>query len=105
MRPKIWPGLALAGGVVIAALIALLLIGSGGPRGGSLPSGTNPGDTRLFPGEVAGQAGPGRPVRVPGSPGIEPRGAVVGVGVAPGGSASEFEYDVGGNRGAVLSGP
>ena len=50
MRLSIWPGLSLAGGVVIVAVVALLVIG--GPPGadhGSLPSGSGPGDTRLFP--------------------------------------------------------
>ena len=101
MKLPIWPGLALAGGVVIAAIIALLLIGASGPTGGGLPDGgANPGDTRLFPshGAVAGEVR-----REP--PRKRPKGVTGGGITAPGGSAAEFEYGVHGNRGFVLGGP
>jgi hypothetical protein len=107
LRPHIWPGLALAGGVVIAAVIALILIGGGGPTDGRLPNGANPGDTRLFPsdGAVAGRADAGGSAGGDKHPGRGRPGAGGGSGSAPGGSAAEFEYDVHGNRGVVLSGP
>lgn len=101
MRPPIWPGLALAGGVVIAAVVVLLLLsGSGGGlRQGRLPSGANPGDTRLFPtdGEVAGEVAE----RTPAPPRARPSGS----GTVPGSSAAEFEYGARGNGGLVLGGP
>jgi hypothetical protein len=94
LRPKIWPGLALAGGVVIAAVIALILLGGGAPSGGSLPSASPPGDTRLVPSEggVAGRIRAHKPHDPP-------------RGVVPGGSAAESEYLLNGNRGLVLGGP
>jgi hypothetical protein len=49
LRRHTWPGLALAGGVLIAAVIALLLIGGGkGPDGSGLPNPSSPSETRLF---------------------------------------------------------
>jgi hypothetical protein len=56
LRRNTWPGLALAGGVIIAALLALLLIGGAGPGGIRLPNVSPPSDTRLFPaeGDLAG---------------------------------------------------
>jgi hypothetical protein len=95
LRPNIWPGLALAGGVLIAAVIALILLGGAGPSEGRLPSATNPADTRLFPaqGQVAGQSA------------NRPRKRHHDGGRAPGGSAAEFEYGAQGNRGVVLGGP
>jgi hypothetical protein len=96
LRPNIWPGLALAGAVVIAAVIALVLLGSAGPSGGNLPSGSVPGDTVLFPSQVAGGTPPGRPHKPPPArPG----------GMATGGSAAEAQYGVDGNGGLVLGGP
>jgi hypothetical protein len=96
LRPPIWPGLALASGVVIAAVVVLLAIsGGGGPREGRLQGGTNPGDTRLFPSDGAVD---GKVRRVePKAPG--PRRRARGI------SAAEFEYDAGVNRGLVLGGP
>jgi hypothetical protein len=103
LRSHIWPGLALAGGVLIAAIVALLLIGGGGPTGrqGRLPPGVGPGDTRLFPRQAAlvGHSGPAKRAKPPES---SPLG---GGGTAPGTSAAESQYDAGGNRGLVLSGP
>jgi hypothetical protein len=96
LRPNIWPGLALAGGVVAAAVIALILLGGVGPTDGTVPSAANAADTRLFPGEnrVAGEPGSG------GSRSAQRRGRP-----APGGSAATFEYLVDENRGVVLGGP
>jgi hypothetical protein len=98
LRPNIWPGLALAGGVFIAAVIALILLGGGAPSGGSLPSASSPGDTLLFPskGHVAARTRTHKPHdRAPAPP----------RGVVPGGSAAESEYLLNGNRGLVLGGP
>jgi hypothetical protein len=101
LRPHIWPGLALAGGVVIAAVVALLVLGgSGGGGNGSVPPGTGPGDTRLFPpsGQVAAQTGSGSAgqgaVHVPQSrsPG-------------PTSDAAVTQYDPQGTRGTVLGDP
>jgi hypothetical protein len=94
LKLSIWPGLALAGGVLIAAVVALLLLhgGGGGPGQGRLPGGGNePGITRLFPAETATKAPPKRRAR--------------GVGTAPGGSAAAFQYEAGGTGGLVLGGP
>jgi hypothetical protein len=96
LRRNTWPGLALAGGVVIAALIALLLIGSDGPSGGGLPKVTNPGATRLFPspgeaGDVAGTGGT--------SPGSDRRRGHRDR------DAARSQYDATDDRGAVLGGP
>jgi hypothetical protein len=95
LRPNIWPGLTLAGGVVIAAVIALILLGGAGPGDGRLPSSTNPADTRLFPaqGHVAGESANRPPKRHRDG------------GQAPSGSAAEFEYGAEENRGVVLGGP
>src|SRR3954451_10941603 len=92
MRLPIWPGLALAGGVVIAAIVVLLaLSGSGGgPREGRLPSSGNSGNTRLFRSEPVVAV-----TRTPKPPKRRLRGAQT----APGSSAAEFQYDAGGNRG------
>ena len=98
MRPPIWPGLALAGGVVIAAIVVLLFLSGsgGGPKEGRLPTGANPGDTRLFPSDSAvADKEPPKP----------PKRRLRGAGRAPGSSAAEFEYDAHGNRGVVLGGP
>jgi hypothetical protein len=88
LRTNILPGLVLAGGVVIAALVALALIGGGGSGNGSLPSQTAPGAVRLFPSEVASRT-PRPRVRHP----------------RPGGSAAESQYAAAGDRGAVLGRP
>jgi hypothetical protein len=103
LRPHIWPGLALAGGVLIAAVVALLLIGAGGPAPGqgTLPSGIGPGDTRLFPPQAAVVGHPG-PAKHPEPAASRP---AEGRGTAPETSAAESQYDAGGNRGLVLSGP
>jgi hypothetical protein len=55
LRGNSSPGLALAGGVLVAALVALLLIGGGGTGRDGLPSVPPPSSTRLFPadGDVA----------------------------------------------------
>jgi hypothetical protein len=102
LRPHIWPGLALAGGVLIAAVIALLLLAGrgGGPSDGQFPGGGDPGDTRLFPGTVIA-----RPPQPATRRHARPRVVPPPVGVAPGGSAAESQYDATGNRGVVLSGP
>jgi hypothetical protein len=88
LRTNILPGLALAGGVLIAALIALVLIGGGGSGNGSLPSETTPGAVRLFPSEVASRVA---------RPRVRHRPA--------GGSAAESQYGAAGDRGTVLGGP
>jgi hypothetical protein len=51
LQRNLWPGLALAGGVLVAALITLLLLSAGGgrPAAGPLPAPTVPGVTRIFP--------------------------------------------------------
>jgi hypothetical protein len=101
LRLHNWPGLALAGGVVIAAVIALLVIsGSGGAGNGSLPPGIGPGDTRLLKpsGRVAVQTGPGTPGR--GASHIEH-----GHAAAPGSDAATTQYGAGGTRGTVFGDP
>ena len=83
---------------MIAAIVVLLFLSGsgGGPREGRLPTGGNPGDTRLFPNDpaVADKAPPKPPKR-----------RLRGAGRAPGSSAAEFQYDDGNNRGLVLGGP
>ena len=98
LRLPIWPGLALAGGVVIAAVVVLLVLSGsgGGPREGRLPTGANPGDTRLFPND---------PVVVEERTPKPPKRRLRGAETVPGSSAAGFQYDGDGNRGFVLGGP
>jgi len=49
------PGLALAGGVLIAALLALFLMGDGYPGSGQVPETAGPTATRLLYGEETGR--------------------------------------------------
>jgi hypothetical protein len=88
LRTNILPGFALAGGVLIAALLALALIGGGGSGNGSLPSESTPGAVRLFPSEVASRVA---------RPRVRHRSA--------GGSAAQSQYGDDGDRGTVLGGP
>jgi hypothetical protein len=94
LRGNTWPGYALAGGVVIAALIALLVLtGGGSGPGDTLPPGPNdPGITRLFPsaGHVARK------------PAHHPHKRVT---IAPGSSAAVGQYGVPGNGGMPLNSP
>ena len=107
MRSHLMPGLALAGGVLIAALLALLLIGDGGPTGGPAPEPTGPTATRLLPSESTPapgkkktrQRGAGK-TSAPGAGGGG--GAVLGESLR-GGSAAESQY-VAPDRGTVLPG-
>jgi hypothetical protein len=105
LRPHIWPGLALAGGVVIAAVIALLILGNGGGAGqGNLAPGSGPGDTRLFPpaGQVAAQTGSGSAGH-----GAAPvtRSAPQSGPAGPTSDAAASQYDAQGTRGTVLGDP
>jgi hypothetical protein len=114
------PGLALAGGVLVAALIALLLIGGDEPRrDGPLPNVTGPTATRILPGDTSGTSGTGG---VAGENGGESgadggaagtqygmaggRGSVLGESARRegSGSAAETQYGTGGGRGTVLGG-
>jgi hypothetical protein len=86
------PGLALAGGVLVAAIVALLLIGGSEPdRNGPMPAVTGPTATRIIPanGGVAGETRRGN-----GKGGAKGNGA--------GSSAAESQYGTGVGRGAVL---
>jgi hypothetical protein len=86
------PGLALAGGVLVAAIVALLLIGGSEPdRNGPMPAVTGPTATRIIPGNggVAGETRRGN-----GKGGAKGSGA--------GSSAAESQYGTGVGRGAVL---
>jgi hypothetical protein len=109
LQRNTWPGLALAGGVLVAAIAALLFLGGGGntPPDGGVPGATPPGNTRIFPGagDVAGETESAprhhhRPVR-PALAGTVP----VALGQAPGGSAATSQYGADGNRGTVFSSP
>jgi hypothetical protein len=111
LKSNIWPGLALAGGVVIAALVALLLIGGdGGSSGRMLPSAGGPGATRLFPGPVAApgtapDAAPPdeKPREAPAREGPAPGSGALAA--SPGSSAAMSQYGASGNRGTVLASP
>jgi hypothetical protein len=122
LRANILPGLALAGGVLIAAVIALLLIGGAPSQDGGLPDGDGPTATRLIPGGGdAGRDGDGSGAgggqgsgKGRGGSAAEAqygargsRGAVLGepAGRQASGSAAESQYGAGGNRGTVLEGP
>jgi len=110
LRGNTWPGYALAGGVFIPAIVALLLLtGGNGPRNDTPPpTSADPGVTRLFPsaGGVAGATARRHPKHEP-----APLTATVGAtavlpGVtAPGSSAAESQYGATGNRGTVLISP
>jgi hypothetical protein len=116
------PGLALAGGVLVAALIALLLIGGGEPDHNPMPDITGPTATRIFPGGTGGAGGSGGVAgESDGQSGANGlggaaeaqygtgfgRGAVLGESARRegSGSAAETQYGTGRPRGPVLGGP
>jgi hypothetical protein len=110
LRGNTWPGYALAGGVFIAAIVALLLLtGGNGPRNDTPPPTTaDPGVTRLFPsaGGVAGATvrhhRKPSPASLTGTVGAT---ALLPSATAPGSSAAESQYGAAGNRGTVLISP
>jgi hypothetical protein len=85
VRRNIWPGLTLAGGVLLAAILVLLLLGRGQPDDGRMPDAPGLTAVRLFPGDRAtggqtderGRDGEGKP-----------QGGAVGAGAGGGDAGS-----------------